>query len=79
MKNSTSKIETGATLMARSIGDSECIFSVKVIERKKSFVTVKAQGNIVKVKIFIDSEGSEFCYAYGRYSMAPVFKNIIIK
>jgi len=44
MKAEIKNIETGAILMARSICDSECIFTATVIERKKSFVTVKADG-----------------------------------
>lgn len=71
-------IETGATLMARSIGDSECIFTALVIERNKSFVTVKSQGCISRVKVKIDNNGNEFCYALGKYSMAPMFRNVII-
>lgn len=80
MKTNTEvkKINSGDTLMARSACDSECIFTATVIERKKSFVTVKSQGSIARVKVRLDHLGNEFCYALGQYSMAPMFRNVII-
>lgn len=42
----TNTIQAGQVLKARSVCDWDCIFSVEVIERKGSFVTVKAQGNV---------------------------------
>lgn len=78
MKAEIKNIETGATLMARSIGDSECIFTALVIQRNKSFVTVESQGIISRVKVKLDHNGNEFCYALGKYSMAPMFRNVII-
>ena len=78
MNTEIKNIETGSTLMARSICDSECIFTATVIERKKSFVTVKADGIVSRVKVRIDHLGNEFCYALGQYSMAPMFRNTII-
>jgi hypothetical protein len=69
----TNTIQAGQTLNARSICDYNCIFSVKVIERKGSFVTVKAQGNVSRKKVMTDDRG-EYVYALGKYSMAPIFR-----
>ena len=66
-------IKAGQTLTARSICDYDCIFSVKVIQRKGSFVTVEAQGNVSRKKVMSDDRG-EYVYALGKYSMAPIFR-----
>lgn len=68
-------IKIGQTLTARSIGDSECIFSAEITGRNKSFVTVRIMGAEKRVKIFTGDEG-EYIYALGRYSMSPMFKAI---
>lgn len=67
------KIEAGQTLTARSICDYDCVFSVEVMERKGSFVTVKVQGNTKRMKVHSDSCG-ELIYAMGKYSMCPIFR-----
>lgn len=67
-------IQTGQVLIARSICDHDCIFKAEVIERKNNFATVKAMNAIKRVKIFLDEDGTEFIFALGRYSMAPVFR-----
>jgi hypothetical protein len=46
---------------------------VEVIERKGSFVTVKAQGNVSRKKVMTDDQG-EYVFALGKYSMAPIFR-----
>jgi hypothetical protein len=66
-------IKTNTTLTARSICDYDCIFKVEVIERKGAFATVKAMGNIKRVKVMADDRG-EYIYALGKYSMAPIFR-----
>lgn len=66
-------IEPGTTLSARSIGDSECIFTCEVISRSKSFATVKIDGCIKRCKIHVWDK-VEFIYALGKYSMAPTFR-----
>ena len=71
--NMTNTIQAGQTLNARSVCDYNCIFSVEVIERKGSFVTVKAQGNVSRKKVMTDDRG-EYVYALGKYSMAPIFR-----
>ena len=67
------KIEAGQVLTARSACDSACIFSAAIISRSGGFATVKAQGNVRRVKIFTGPEG-EYVYALGRHSMAPIFR-----
>ena len=69
----TNTIQAGQVLKARSVCDWDCIFSVEVIERKGSFVTVKAQGNVSRKKVMIDDQG-ECVFALGKYSMAPIFR-----
>ena len=66
-------IQVGQTLKARSICDGNCEFTAEVLERNKSFVTVKAQGIVRRVKVHNTGDG-EFIYAHGRHSMAPVFR-----
>ena len=69
----TNQIKSGQVLKARSVCDFDCVFSVEVIERKGAFVTVKAQGEIKRVKVMTDDRG-EHIYALGKYSMAPIFR-----
>ena len=76
IKNQNMKtIKSEQVLKARSITDYDCIFSVQVLERKGSFVTVKAQGNISRMKVYSDCLG-EYIYGLGKYSMAPIFRAI---
>lgn len=75
-KNTSEVVKTikpGQTLTARSIGDHDCIFSVEILARNKSFVTVNAMGNVKRCKVHV-YEGAELIYAFGRYSMAPTFR-----
>lgn len=71
-------IKAGQTLTARSIGNSDCVFTVNILARNKSFVTVK--GDMIRepkrVKVKTDSEGNEFIMAHGTFSMAPSFRAI---
>ena len=69
----TTPITAGNTLKARSVCDSDCIFTCKIIARKGSFATIVVQGKEKRVKIHADDRG-EFVFALGRYSMAPVFR-----
>jgi hypothetical protein len=71
----TKTIKAGQTLTARSIADYDCVFSVEILERKGSFVTVKVQGNTKRMKVHSDSYG-ELIYAMGKYSMCPIFRAI---
>jgi hypothetical protein len=74
MNNEIKTISAGQTLKARSICDYDTIFTAEVIERKGSFVTVKAMNNTKRVKVQKDSDGNEFIYALGKYSMCPIFR-----
>ena len=66
------KIESNTTLTARSICDYDCIFKLKVIERKGNFCTILYQRTERRVKIHKDDSG-EFLRP-DRYSMSPVFR-----
>jgi hypothetical protein len=68
------KITPGQTLTARSICDSNCIFSVEVTERKGRFATVRTDKGESRKKIYADNSGNEYLYALGKYSMAPIFR-----
>ena len=67
-------INPGDKLTARSIGDYDCVFVAEILDRKGKFVTVKAIGNEKRVMVRADSDGDEYIFALGQYSMAPVFK-----
>ena len=69
----TAPIQSGQVLKARSACDYDCIFSVKVLDRKGSFATVQAHGESKRVKVRSDDRG-EYVYALGKYSMAPIFR-----
>ena len=71
--NDATTIEAGTTLTARSICDSECIFTAEVIKATAKTITVKCMGNVKRCKIH-EFEGRRFIYATGRYSMAPTFR-----
>jgi len=66
-------IQAGQVLKARSVCDWDCIFSVVAVALKRTFVTVKAQGNVSRKKVMIDDQG-EYVFALGKYSMAPIFR-----
>ena len=75
MTTTTKTIKPNSTLTAKSICDSDCIFSIKVIKRTAKMATIIHQGNEMRVKIKLDSEGNEFLKP-DNYSMAPVFRAI---
>ena len=66
------KIESGTTLTARSICDSDCIFSLQVISRTAKTATVKFLGREKRTKIHTDDRGEYIMPE--RYSMAPTFR-----
>jgi hypothetical protein len=70
------KFETGKTYATRSIGDHNCIFTIKVIKRSKTMITVETSlGETKRVKVTPDWQNAdvETCMALGKYSMAPVW------
>ena len=65
---------TGQELSSRSICDSNCIFTGKVIKRTAKTVTISSRGDEKRCKIHNSEDGSEFIYPHGRYSMAAIFR-----
>jgi len=71
----TNTITAGQTLQTRSIGNSEIIYSVEVIDRKKSFATVMTDEGVKRCKVYTSPfDGREFIMPFGKYSMAPTFR-----
>jgi hypothetical protein len=67
-------IQTNTTITAKSICDSNCIFSAYVVERKGNWVTLKIDDKTFRKKIYKSFDGSEYVLALGNYSMSPAFK-----
>ncbi len=67
-------IKAGQTLSARSICDHNCIFSCTVLSRTAKMATVKVDRKEKRVKIHTDTDGVEFIFALGQFSMAPIFR-----
>lgn len=68
-------IEKGNILKAVSICDSNCVFKAEVIERKKNFVTLLIDGQVIRKKVKVNHNNEEYVLALGNYSMAPAFSN----
>lgn len=66
-------IQKDNILKATSIGDSNCVWFAKVIERKGNFVVAVINNEIVRKKVNIFN-GQEYVYLLGKYSFAPIFK-----
>jgi hypothetical protein len=70
------KFKEGQQLSSRSSCDYDCIFRFTVVKRTEKTVTLKYYNELKKVKVRVWSNGSEYCYPLGTYSMAPaVFAN----
>lgn len=69
----TNTIQTGTILTATSIGDSNCIWTATVIERKGNYITALINGKVLRKKVNVYN-GEEFVYLLGKYSMAPTFR-----
>lgn len=68
------KIKANTTLYARSLGDWNCIFEVKVFGRTaKTADILDIYGRRRKAKIYVDDKGEEYLMPE-RYSMAPTFR-----
>ncbi len=66
--------EVGQTYYSRSMCDYDCIFTVKVLARNGSKLTIDNwDGKTIKKMAKKDENGVEF-FADGRYSMAPIFR-----
>ena len=67
------KIQANTTLYARSLGDQDCIFDIKVFGRTaKTADILDIYGQRRKAKIYVDDNGDEYLMPE-RYSMAPRF------
>lgn len=66
------KIEPNTTLYARSIGDHNCIFEIKVLSRtEKTAKIIDFYGHEKRVKIYTDDNGEYI--EPEKYSFAPRF------
>lgn len=61
----------GQTLTARSIGDHECIYTLRILSRTAKRVTFEQDGKVAVTKVHANEEG-EFLMPK-RYSMAPIY------
>lgn len=68
----TNTIEAGQTLSTRSLCDYDVVFTVEILDRKKSFATVKDGGTVKRCKVY-EYNGDEYVMPFGKYSMAPCF------
>lgn len=64
------RFTVGESLSTRSLGDWDCIFRFTVVSRTAKFVTLRYYDKDLRVGIK-ESEGVEYCYPFGRHSMAP--------
>lgn len=68
------KFKPGKSYTSRSVCDSDCMFSITVIKRTARTIAISSRNEDVKrCKIHNDADG-EFVFAFGRYSMAPIFR-----
>ena len=65
------KFQEGQELSARSSCDYDCVFRFTVIKRTAKTVTVKYHDQLKTVKVRVWSNGTEYCYPLGTFSMAP--------
>jgi hypothetical protein len=69
------KFTAGNTYTQRSICDSNCVFSFRVVSRTaKTMQLDSGDGVTRRVGIKFDREGCEFAFPLGRYSMAPTIR-----
>ena len=66
-------IQPNTVITAKSICDSNCIFTAEVLTRKGDYVTLNVMGSIVRKKVKKGYDGNEYVMALGTYSMAPAF------
>lgn len=65
-------ITPDTTLYARSIGDSNCIYSVKILSRTAKMATILDDGKIRRCKIY-EMNGVEYVQP-DHWSFAPSFR-----
>ena len=65
------KFEIGKTYSTRSICDHNCIFSITVLSRTASFITVANRNEVNRLKVSTAHNGTEEqVFPNGRHSMA---------
>lgn len=65
----------GQHLTVKSICDSNCIFEGHVLKRTAKTVTIKTDiYGVKRCKIHNDTDGFEFIFPHGQFSMAPIFR-----
>lgn len=74
MSDQNTKFKVGTKLSARSICDSECIFTAEVLKVTPKTVTIKTRMSGVKRCKIHNTGGADFIYPEGRYSMAHSFR-----
>jgi hypothetical protein len=72
METKQTQITAGQTLITRSSGDYDCVFSLQVISRTAKMATIKWQGQTRRAKIH-SFDGIEYVQPEN-YSMAPIFR-----
>lgn len=70
----TKQFVIGSEVSCRSLGDYECVFRFTVLKRTAKFVTLRYHGTEHRVALRTWSDGAEYCYPLGTYSMAPMLK-----
>ena len=77
-KKEYATFKVGETYATRSIGDSDCIFSGKVLKRTAKTITFHMGAFGVRVcRVIADLSawnGCESVYPLGNYSMCPIFR-----
>lgn len=66
------KFTDGQKLSTSSIGDTNCIFTATVVKRTVKTITISDGDGTRRCKIH-ESDGVEFVYPFGQYSMCPSF------
>ncbi|HXP52134.1 MAG TPA: hypothetical protein VN922_19415 [Bacteroidia bacterium] len=74
-------IAVGQILIIKFITDADLQVPCIVTNRTKSFATIRlGKDEVVKTKIHKSiTDGSEFVYPYGKYSMCPIARQINTK
>ncbi len=65
----------GQQLSQASICNGSCIFTGVVVKRTAKTLTISQHGyDDKRCKIHLDSDGDEYIYPLGQYSMSPTFR-----
>ena len=68
------KFQAGQKLQTRSICDHNCIFTGTVVKRTEKTATIDAGRGEKRCKIYHDTDGAEYVFPFGQFSMAPIFR-----